>query len=353
MKKTIFLLPKEKNPTTGGQQYDIHFTQVIKQIDSSVEVVTDDKLAWNSRISFLYNFIYLFKLKTFRNADLIITNSRLYPRLFFFLSILKFLNTKTKLICIHHHYNFLTHSGVKRSLNKYFEIKFLKMFSGIIIPSKYVKTLTENLLDNPKIYLLEIGFDKKPRKYENKTSINKLLYVGTIEKRKGIHLLLEALKEVREEYELNLIGGYKPDNDYYLSLLGLLKDNNLKGKVFFRGRVSNEELRNYYMQSSVFVFPSLHEGYGMVIIEAMSYGLPVIAFNNSAIPYLVKDNYNGLLAENQNFSEMQVLLNKILKDTQLLNNLKENALRTFNEVKSSEDLVKDIKIFYEKIFYEN
>ena len=297
MKKTIFLLPKEKNPTTGGQQYDIHFTQVIKQIDSSVEVVTDDKLAWNSRISFLYNFIYLFKLKTFRNADLIITNSRLYPRLFFFLSILKFLNTKT--------------------------------------------------------YLLEIGFDKKPRKYENKTSINKLLYVGTIEKRKGIHLLLEALKEVREEYELNLIGGYKPDNDYYLSLLGLLKDNNLKGKVFFRGRVSNEELRNYYMQSSVFVFPSLHEGYGMVIIEAMSYGLPVIAFNNSAIPYLVKDNYNGLLAENQNFSEMQVLLNKILKDTQLLNNLKENALRTFNEVKSSEDLVKDIKIFYEKIFYEN
>ena len=70
MKKTIFLLPKEKNPTTGGQQYDIHFTQVIKQIDSSVEVVTDDKLAGNSRISFLYNFRYLFKLKTLHPPSL-------------------------------------------------------------------------------------------------------------------------------------------------------------------------------------------------------------------------------------------------------------------------------------------
>lgn len=353
MKKTIFLLPKEENPTTGGQQYDVHFTQVIKQIDPNTEVVTDDKLAWNSSISFLYNFIYLLKIKTFLNADLIITNSRLYPRLFFFLSILKFLNRKTKLICIHHHYNFLTQSGVKGNLNKYFEIKFLKMFTGIIIPSRYVKNLTENLLDNPKIYLLEIGFDKKRSKSENKTTTNKLLYVGTIEKRKGIHLLLQALKEVKEEYELNLIGGYKPTDDYYLSLLGLLKDNNLKGKVFFRGRVSNEELRNYYIQSSVFVFPSLHEGYGMVIIEAMSYGLPVIAFKNSAIPYLVKDNHNGLLAENHNVPELQVRIIEILKDTQLLKSLKENALRTFKEVKSSEDLVKDIKQFYEKIFYEN
>lgn len=67
-----------------------------------------------------------------------------------------------------------------------------------------------------------------------------------------------------------------------------MSENGLEDVVSFSGRVSDEELRNYYSKAYCFVLPSLLEGYGMVLIEAMSYGLPVIAFNNSAIPFTLR-----------------------------------------------------------------
>lgn len=69
----------------------------------------------------------------------------------------------------------------------------------------------------------------------------------------------------------------------------------LEDVVTFVGRISDEELKSYYSRAYCFVFPSLLEGYGMVLIEAMSYGLPVIAFDNSAIPFTVKNDRNGIL----------------------------------------------------------
>ncbi|SHE50426.1 Glycosyltransferase involved in cell wall bisynthesis [Arenibacter palladensis] len=349
MKKTVFLLPKEVNPTTGGQQYDIHFMETIKQFESNTEVVTDTKLAWNPGISILYNIIYLFQLKTFLSANIIITNSRLYPRLFFFVLFLKCLGKKTKLICIHHHYNFLTQVGIKRVIIKFLEIKFLKLFHCVIIPSKYVKSLSEQFLEKSKIHLLEIGFDKNTNSLQNKTTHNKLLYVGTIEKRKGIHLLLEALNQVKGEYELNIIGKYVPNDQYYLSLIDMLKRFKLEKKVFFRGRVSDQDLHSYYSNSSLFVFPSLHEGYGMVLIEAMSYGLPVIAFNNSSMPYIIQNNQNGYLIEDKNTSEFGIRINELLRSPEKLELFNRNALSTFKNARSNEDLDLDIKSFYNKL----
>ena len=349
MRKITILLPKVCDAKTGGQKYDLHFISKLKELHENIVFLSDEKFKYKPSIAFYYNIIYLLSIKIFLKTDIFITNSRMYPRLFLFIKILKLCNRKAQFMVIHHHYHFKTKSGLKRSINKFLEINFLKMFEQIIIPSPYVKEVTEKILPKKKIIFLEIGFKKNKTDIKNKSINKNLIYVGTIEKRKGLHLLIEALRNVNQAYRLSLIGKYDEQDDYYLSLVGKIKDYGLEENVIFTGRLSDEELKNKYMDASVFVLPSLHEGYGMVMVEAMQYGLPVIAFNNSAMPYLIVDNYNGLLLEDRSVNELSAGISEVLSDEKKLINLRKNAITTFENVRSNEDLNNDIKNFYKSI----
>ena len=74
------------------------------------------------------------------------------------------------------------------------------------------------------------------------------------------------------------------------------------------------------------------------MIEAMRRGLPVIAFNNSAIPYTVKNGYNGMLVPNKRWNEMGEALLEVFADKNLLTKMQTGALETFSNVPSQENL---------------
>ncbi|EIJ39483.1 glycosyltransferase [Galbibacter orientalis DSM 19592] len=348
MKKNIvIILSIKEKALTGGQKYDIHFLNELKEASNDINIIVDERLKYNSKISLLYNLIYLSKLKTLMDADVLICNSRLYPRLFLLLPFLNILNRKLTMFAIHHHYNYFTLVGFKRVINKFLEVGFLKRFSGLIIPSRYVYDLTQSVLKRNNLFLLEIGFIKKGYDIEKKPlNSSKLLYVGTIEKRKGLHLLIESIKDIKVPYKLNIIGKYDSNDSYYLSLKKMIEDYKLSDKIIFHGRVSDEKLDSFYKSSSVFVFPSLHEGYGMVIVEAMQYGLPVVAFNNSAMPYLIENGVNGYLVNNK--EEFNQFITKILVDKNELICLRGNIQMQLKSLRTIKDLNKDINAFYIK-----
>jgi glycosyltransferase involved in cell wall biosynthesis len=114
------------------------------------------------------------------------------------------------------------------------------------------------------------------------------LSAGTQSVRKGVHYLLEAWRKLR------------PTGDVELWLIGhmalpkrLLAD--LPGKVVIRPSVPRTELMEIYGRASVLVFPSLCEGFGMVITEAMANGLPVITTNNTGGPAFIQHGRNGFV----------------------------------------------------------
>ena len=115
--------------------------------------------------------------------------------------------------------------------------------------------------------------------------------------------------------------------------------------VTFVGRISDEELKSYYSRAYCFVFPSLLEGYGMVLIEAMSYGLPVIAFDNSAIPFTVKNDRNGILVRDKNILDLKKSILKLCVDTDYHRKLCDGALDTYRNARSLSDLDVDIENF--------
>lgn len=108
-----------------------------------------------------------------------------------------------------------------------------------------------------------------------------LLFVGEIEKTKNIEAIVKALPLLPEEFRLVVAG--KPGNDFD-DLSKLIEEKKLKNRVDLKGYVSLEELSRLYDESWLFVFPSLFEGFGIPLIEAMARSLPVVSSNSTCLP---------------------------------------------------------------------
>jgi glycosyltransferase involved in cell wall biosynthesis len=119
---------------------------------------------------------------------------------------------------------------------------------------------------------------------------NYMLHVGSMFKRKNIPALIEAFSSVKKQGypELKLVlAGPKPqsstDNDYQL-ILEAIKNANLEQEVIITGYLPNEALSCLYKNALIYVFPSINEGFGIPILEAFQYDLPVIVADNTCLP---------------------------------------------------------------------
>jgi len=143
---------------------------------------------------------------------------------------------------------------------------------------------------------------------------NKILYVGEFLERKGADIVIDSFNEISDvfpEVKLVLVGKGRIEEE----LREKVSDSGLEDRVDFRKNVSDEELRDLY-SSSVFVMPSKYEGQGIVYVEAMSCGAPVIGCDNSAIPEMIEDGVNGYLIDRTS-EALSDALESILEDDDL------------------------------------
>lgn len=348
----LIIYPQLDSPCTGGQVYDFNFIRLLKKTNvGRCNFLVDKDLGSGNSLFFMIKYVRMYR--TISENEIILTNSRLYPRLLLLFILLK-LFSDNKLVVFYHHFNYFTQKGIKKYLHKYLELLFLRMVDIAIIPSPYICDLMSEYCPKTKIEYLEIPFKKEKiirTNYQKIGFANQLLFVGSIEPRKGIEYLINMaviLVKNGVNFHLNIVGNVPYESLYYRSLVKLLKDENIIEYVTFTGRVSEKQLEYYYSNSDIFTFPSLHEGYGMVLIEAMSYGLPVVAFNNSAIPYSVKTMKNGLLANNKDIEDFTSKVLFLLRDHKILNKLSQGALETYNSSYSVEQYERDVFQFVDK-----
>lgn len=115
-----------------------------------------------------------------------------------------------------------------------------------------------------------------------------LLAVGTIQPRKNYQFLIRAFKPVAEQFPHNLIisGG---KGWLYDEMMAEVTAQGLEGRVRFIGFVDDEDLPSLYSGADLFLFPSLYEGFGLPLLEAMACGVPVISSNASSLPEVGRD----------------------------------------------------------------
>ena len=182
-----------------------------------------------------------------------------------------------------------------------------------------------------KTYVVYGGISKfEARKPVKRTSYKKkLLFVGRIDPRKGLHYLIRALPLIPNDIEVTIAGTRSLSggryNDYLQNMIATL---DVQRQIKFLGSVSEKEKWNLYRLSDLLVLPSIHEALGLVILEAMNAGLPVVASNVGGIPEVVKDGENGLLFEPRNWMDLAEKITSLLNDDEMLERMGKNAKRS-------------------------
>lgn len=186
-------------------------------------------------------------------------------------------------------------------------------FKGLRIDVAYPSSGLSNNVENP----LKSN-SKSPERY--------FLHVGVMEKRKNLGMLIKAFSELIHipEYagfKLFLVGqrGPRESLDDYDNLNTLVKKYRLGDHVIFPGYVSQGELFTYFQNALAYIFPSSNEGFGLPVLEAFSFGLPVIVSNQGALKEVAG---NAALILEENTSE-NLLINmiKLIEDEHLRESL--------------------------------
>ena len=143
-----------------------------------------------------------------------------------------------------------------------------------------------------------------------------VLYVGTIEPRKNLETLLRAYAALvhRDPHTPPLIiaGGR---GWHYAGVFALVEELGLAQQVRFPGFIAHEELPLWYNAATLFVFPSLYEGFGLPVLEAMACGTPVVASNASSLPEVVGEA--GLLVAPRDAEGLAEAMRRLLTDAAL------------------------------------
>ena len=123
------------------------------------------------------------------------------------------------------------------------------------------------------------------------------LYVGRIEPLKGLEILIRAVTQIHSDEGLSLIivGGDPDADEEIIRLKQIILALRMESSISFIGAVDQQELPLYYNASDVLVIPSYYESFGLVALEAMACGIPVIASRVGGLPTTVKDSKTGYL----------------------------------------------------------
>ena len=157
-----------------------------------------------------------------------------------------------------------------------------------------------------------LGLDDQPR----------LLYVGRLAPIKGLETLLDAMARLRASgtpVHLSIVGGDadEPLNGHEGALRARLARLDLGGTVTFVGAQPQERLRAWYVAADATVLPSHYESFGMVALEAMACGIPVVASRVGGLQTTVRDGVTGLLVRESDPAALAGALDRLLGDPDL------------------------------------
>ena len=157
-----------------------------------------------------------------------------------------------------------------------------------------------------------------------------LLYIGTIEPRKNIKCLIKAynlLKQDKDTAPQLVICGMK--GWMYEDVFSLVKDLNLEQDVIFTGYVLDEDIRIFYKLARVFIYPSLYEGFGLPLLEAMASGTPVVTTESGALAEVA--GQAALLADTARPEPLVRCISRVLEDSRLAKDLVAKGLQRAKE----------------------
>lgn len=158
-----------------------------------------------------------------------------------------------------------------------------------------------------------------------------IISVGRILPRKGFSYLVDAAEEIIRDHphvKIMIIG---PDGGDEQNIIKKINNKNLKDNVVLKGTISDEMLLSLLSKSSLFVIPSLYEPFGIVALEAMAAGCPIVATNVGGLSEIIDHNRTGLLVPPANSKALADSIGLLLDNRELAEKLAKNAKEKVRE----------------------
>lgn len=325
---------------TGGFLYDRMLVDYLRDQGDDVEVLSIPWVPWVPALFFNASFSLLRRLRRL-SPDLILEDELAHPSLFM-------LNRRIHrtglgpLVAIVHHLRSLETGPARRMRRvRAIEEKFLDSVDGFIFNSRAtLNTVIPREKRTPAWVVAPPGGDRFGITItEEEVTLRTrrpgplaLLFVGSLIPRKGLQILIAALTALDSgNWHLTVVGNRDRDARYGAALRKQIAAAGLDGRITFTGEIGDADLVSLFQASQVLAVPSFLEGFGIVYLEAMAFGLPALASSAGGASEIVIQGRNGFLVAPGDVAALAASIEELIRNRERLLEMSLAARRTFLE----------------------
>ena len=326
-----FVIYGSLDTLSGGYLYDRKLVDYLRENGDKVEIIS---LPWRNYAAHLTDNFH-FRLPP--DLDLLIQDELNHPSLLSANSRPR----KYPVISLVHHLRCSEQRPVWGNwLYGSIEKRYLNSVDGFIFNSQTTKRVVDSLLDSSKPDVVaypptdrfRVGLTKMEIEARaNEPGPLRILFLGNVIQRKGLHTLLDAIRHQTLDVRLDVVGSLISEPKYTRNIQHKVKISGLNSKVFFHGPLGNEKLIDRLKVAQVLVVPSSYEGFGIVYLEGMAFGLPAIGTTAGAASELISHAETGYLIPPDDEAALANCLSTILNDRYLLTQMSVNALLRYRQ----------------------
>jgi glycosyltransferase involved in cell wall biosynthesis len=327
---------------SGGYLYDRQLVAYLRAAGCQVDILS---LPWRNYLAHLGDNHRLTWARHIADEryDLLLQDELNHPSLFLLNSRLHSLAACPIISIVHHLRSAEDHPAIPQTIYRMVERHYLQSVDGFIFNSKTTSRIVHQMIGHtmPHVIAYPAADHRKPPPYDIvMTTLSErlqqceplqLLFVGNLMARKRLHTVLKALARLTaSDWHLHIVGSEEVDTTYSTAMHDLSRTLAITPRLTWHGRISDQKLMYLYSTSDALVMPS-YEGFGIVYLEAMSYGLPVLAANTGAAPEIVYPGQNGYLVAIDDDQTLAKYLDTLQRNRVHLATLAYHARRRYEE----------------------
>lgn len=343
-----FVIYGSLDTLSGGYLYDRKLVEYLRAQGDAIEIIL---LPWRNYAAHLSDNL-TFKLPS--HLDILIQDELNHPSL---IAANAGKHPYPVVSLIHHLRCCELRPKWQNALYRMVEKKYLQSVDGYIFNSETTKSVVKGLMVNGKPSIVAYpptdrlgGVISEDEIIERANSCElRILFLGNVIERKGLHTLLNALASVEQNgilpYSLDVVGSLTTDTAYVKTMQKQVVVNGLSSIVRFHDILDNDLLKGMLKQAHVLVVPSSYEGFGIVYLEGMAFGLPAIGTTTGAASEIIADGETGCLIEPSDSKTLATRLTSLSNDRDMLARMSINALRRYQAQPKWEQTAQQIREF--------